>query len=220
MVPSESSSFHGPPSLGRVRAPPRSPASSLLRSPPTPSLHRSRLRFPLPATYPEAEASSSPRRACLRQRTARRRVITGSPWHRLPSRREEGLPGCWAVLFVRAVSRPPRRVHRLPSPWRPVSSSFLSETALQPSGLNTPWAPGMRISRLEPSRPTRSRAYASTTASPPSPQGSLPTCWAHALAGRVSHPLDSEPSFMASSHTHTPLGPALPGRTFSCAQQR
>jgi len=220
MVPSESSSFHGPPSLGRVRAPPRSPTSSLLRSPPTPSPHRSRLRFPSSATYLEAEARSSPHRGCLHQRAACRRVVTGSPSHRLCSRREEGLPGCWAVLFVRAASQPPRRVRRCPSPWRSVSTSFLSATSLQPSGLNTPWAPGIRISRLESPRPTRSRVYASAIPSPRSPQDSLPTCWARALVGRASHPLDSEPSFMTSSHTLTPLGPALPGRTLSCGQQR
>ena len=36
--PNSSSHQHGPPSLGRVRTPPRSPTSSLLCSPPTPSL--------------------------------------------------------------------------------------------------------------------------------------------------------------------------------------
>jgi len=115
------------------------------------------------------------------------------------------------------VGRPPRRVRRPPWPQRSVSSSFLSGTTLRPSGLKTPWAPGIRLSGLESPRPTRSRAYASATVSPRSPQGSLPTCWARALVGRDSHPLDSEPSFMPSSHTLTPLGPALPGRTFSCA---
>jgi len=83
MVPSESSSSHGPPSLDRVRAPPRSPASSLLCSPPTPSPHRPGLRYPLPAAYPEVEACSWPPPACLHGRAGRRRVITGSPEHRL-----------------------------------------------------------------------------------------------------------------------------------------
>jgi hypothetical protein len=97
MVPSEGSSSHGPPSLGRVRAPPRSPASSLLCSPPTPSPPRSRLRFPLPTTYLEAKACSSPSRPRLRERPRRRRVVTGSPWHRLLLEEEGGPPrllGC------------------------------------------------------------------------------------------------------------------------------
>jgi len=46
-------------------------------------------------------------RACPCGRAARRRRITGSPQHRVSSRRGEDFPGYWAVLFVRAVVEPP-----------------------------------------------------------------------------------------------------------------
>src|SRR5919108_623479 len=51
---------HGPPLLGRVRLPRRSPTSSLLCSPPTPCPLRPRLRFPLPVAYLDAGACSVP----------------------------------------------------------------------------------------------------------------------------------------------------------------
>ena len=49
------------------------------------------------------------------------------------------------------------------------------------------------------SRPTRSRAYASPSASPRPSQGSLSARAGSPLAERVSHPLDDERSFMESS---------------------
>ena len=48
-------------------------------------------------------------------------------------------------------------------------------------------------------RPTRLRAYASPNTSPRTAQGSLPARAGSPLAGRVSHPLDDERSFMAAS---------------------
>lgn len=45
--------------------------------------------------------------ACPRKRAARRRRITGSPHHRVPSRRGKDLPGYWAVLFTLAVAQHP-----------------------------------------------------------------------------------------------------------------
>src|SRR5262245_45916707 len=44
---------------------------------------------------------------CARQRVVRRRRVTGSPQDRDGSRRGEGLPGAWAVLFVRAMVEHP-----------------------------------------------------------------------------------------------------------------
>src|SRR5262252_6150015 len=60
MVPSCSSHQHGPPVLGRVQVPPRSPTSPLVCSPPTPYPHQPRLRFPLPVAYLDAGACSMP----------------------------------------------------------------------------------------------------------------------------------------------------------------
>ena len=44
---------------------------------------------------------------CARQHVVRRRRVTGAPRHRDWSRRGEGLPGYWAVLFVRAMVEHP-----------------------------------------------------------------------------------------------------------------
>src|SRR5215831_11186018 len=60
MGPSRRSHQHGPPLLGRVRVPPRSPTSTLLCSPPTPCPLRPQLRFPLPVAYLDADACSVP----------------------------------------------------------------------------------------------------------------------------------------------------------------
>ena len=45
--------------------------------------------------------------ACIRGRAVARRVFTGSPYIRIVPRKSEGLPGFWAVLFVRAVVEDP-----------------------------------------------------------------------------------------------------------------
>ena len=66
--PNSSSHQHGPPLLGRVRTPPRSPTSTLLCSPPTPSL-------------PSVAAPVSPR-----QRPTSVRRTCSSPLHRYPRR--------------------------------------------------------------------------------------------------------------------------------------
>ena len=42
-------------------------------------------------------------RARIRVRKARRRVVTGSPLHRIFPRKSVGLPGAWSVLLLRAV---------------------------------------------------------------------------------------------------------------------
>ena len=91
MGPFERSHQHGPPLLGRVRGPTRSPTSSLVGSPPTPSL-------------PSAAAPVVPGR-----------------WPTLSLVRQGGRrasPGAWAVLVQRAVGSDPagcasRLAHRV-----------------------------------------------------------------------------------------------------------
>ena len=91
MGPFERSHQHGPPLLGRVRGPTRSPTSSLVCSPPTPAL-------------PSAAAPVVPGR-----------------WPTLSLVRQGGRrasPGAWAVLFQRAVGADPagcasRLAHRV-----------------------------------------------------------------------------------------------------------
>ena len=117
-----------------------------------------------------------------------RGLVTGSPFRRSLSWRDEGLPGYWAVLFARAVVIDPagcaaRLAHsRRAAPW--------------PSGWCKPWAPGIQYLFVATyRRPTRSRAYASTSPLPGSLQGSLPTWLGSALVGRDSHPLDDASEF-------------------------
>lgn len=117
MVPSRRSCQHGLPSLTRVRMPIRSPRSPLLRSPPNPLLHRSPLRFPSrrPTTAKTLVLSHAPRAPetrCMLESFCNGIPIPESPW------RDRSLPGCWAILFARAVviHTPPVR-HRLARYW-------------------------------------------------------------------------------------------------------
>jgi hypothetical protein len=133
----------------------------------------------------------APRRAddtCARKRVVRRRRVTGAPRHRDWSRRGEGLPGSWAILFVRAmVEHPAGDV--------PLLAQF-SQGSLLPSGHSAPWASGKTIGfGAACPWPTRSRAYASPALFRRLSQGSLPTWAGSPLVGRDLHPLDDTQSF-------------------------
>lgn len=120
-------------------------------------------RYGLPsrAAYLDADALSlrTPSggvRPAVRASTCARRVGEGSPGLRCTgrqSRKDEGLPGSWAVPFVHAVPGAPRRVRPLQARSREVASAFRGQKLL-----------GTRdavISGLHVARPTRSHAYAS-----------------------------------------------------------
>ena len=94
-------------------------------------------------------------------------TITGSPPDRDMSRRGEGLPGVWAVLFVRAmVEHPAGDV--------PLLARF-SQGSLLPSGSSAPWASGKTIGfGAAFPWPTRSRASASPAPFLRLAPGSLP----------------------------------------------
>ena len=118
------------------------------------------------------------------------------------TRRNEGLPGVRAVLFQRAVVVDPAGCG---------TCSPMAQGPPWPSGCIKPWAPRKNVvSWLQFLRPTRSRTYASASALPRSPQGSLPAWAGWPLTGRGSYPLDDEQGFMTSS---IPLDrPAWPHR--------
>ena len=102
--------------------------------------------------------------------------------------------------------RPLPACRRLRPRWVRISARPLASRPPWPSGCTKPWAPRMSvISWLPLLRPTRLRAYASTTPLPRPPPGSLPVWVGSPLTGRVSHPLDDKQSFMMSSHHHSPL---------------
>src|SRR5262245_26089177 len=71
---------------------------------------------------------------CAHQRVVRRRRVTGSPQDRARSRRGEGLPGSWTLLFVRALVEHPAGYEPL--------LAHLTERLLWPSGNSAPWASG------------------------------------------------------------------------------
>ena len=134
--PNSGSHQHGPPLLGRVRTPPRSPTSKLLCSPPTPSLPSAAAPV-VPRQRPTSvrRSCSSPPHRCLRQPVQRRRhFYPGSPQAGSLPRRNEGIPGAWAILFGRAVVYDPAGC--VPP------LAHLSVRSLLPSGDLIPWAPG------------------------------------------------------------------------------
>jgi len=88
-------------------SPTSSPASKLICSPPTSPPPSVATSVPLANGLPRCRRLFFAGRACACQHAARRRRVTGSPQHRVPSRRGEDLPGYWAVLFVRAVVEHP-----------------------------------------------------------------------------------------------------------------
>jgi len=169
---------HGPPLLSRVRTPPRSPTSALLCSPPTPSPPSAAAPVvPRQRPTPARRSCSSPSHRRLRLPGQRRRhFYPGSPLAGSVPRRDKGLPGAWAILFVRAVLFDPAGCD---APLAP-----LTVRSPSPSGPPRPSAPGMHsISGLSCPRPTRSRAYASPKPLPSPAQGSLPAGRAHPWPG-------------------------------------
>ena len=110
------------------------------------------------------------------------------------TRSNEGLPGVRAVLFQRAVVVDPAGCGALLAHGAGTAVAFRLHEAL-----------GTQedvVSRLQGLRPTRSRTYASATALPRSPQGSLPAWVGWPLTGRGSHPLDDTQGFMTYSSIH------------------
>ena len=162
--PNSSSHQHGPPLLGRVRVPIRSPTSTLLCSPPTPSSPSAAAPVvPRQRPTPVRRSCSSPPHRCapLTRCNARRHFYPGSPYAGSVPRRNEGLPGAWAILFVRAVVDGPRRVRPLPRPLSGgVAVAFrLSNTLGTPESRFLSWLPthGPRA-RVPTHRRTRCRS--------------------------------------------------------------
>jgi hypothetical protein len=130
------------------------------------------------------------------------RWITGSPFDRKLPRRGKGLPGYWAVLFVRAVVQHPAGLD-LSSPLllfeKIHGKDVIAFTQNRTLGIRN----GITFEAKYP-RPTRSRAYASPIPLPKPSPGSLPARAGSPLAGRNSHPLDGESKF------HEVIAPPFP----------
>ena len=173
----------------------RSPTSTLLRSPPTPS-------------SPSAAAPVSPR-----QRPTSVRRTSSSPPHRCPRQPVQRRRYFYPAPRQPALSQGETRVSQVPGPSSscvPWSKTPPGVTAPRPlsvrppssSGEVKPWTPGKTNHFVATyPRPTRSRAYASPSPLPSPAQGSLPARAGSPLAGRDSHPLDDKQGFMKSSHS-------------------
>ena len=109
-------------------------------------------------------------------------------------RRNEGLPGSWAVLFVRAVVEDPAGCRP------PLALGGEVRYCLQVN--QYPGHPGFNFFRgcMAHGPHVRAPTHRRVHYRAPS-QGSLPTRAGSPLVGRVSHPLDDLRSFMKSSHT-------------------
>ena len=148
-------------------------------------------------------------RVCARQRTARRRLITGSPSPRNPPKERQGPPRCLDRPLRACRGRTPRRVRASP---RPPCISRGGRSCLQ--ARQHPGHPGLhsfrgcishgphaRVPTLRRSRyrDRRQARYRPGRAHP----------WPGGICTRWTM------NEVSSSHSHnlTPLRPALPGRT-------
>ena len=111
----------------------------------------------------------------------------------MKSRRGEGLPGYWAVLFVRAVMQHPAG-HDLSLPL-PLLERINGKAVIAFGKKRTLGVRKVIVFEATYSRPTCSCAYASPASLPRPSQGSLPARAGSPLAGRVSHPLDDKSKF-------------------------
>lgn len=111
-LPNSSSHQHGPPLLGRVRTPPRSPTSTLVCSPPTPSLPSVAAPVsPRQRPTPVRRACSSPLHRCPRRPVQRRRLFyPGSPCAGSLPKEKRGYPRCLGHPLRACRGPRPRRV--------------------------------------------------------------------------------------------------------------
>jgi len=197
MVPSQRPHPHGPPLL------------RWLCSPGISHLHRSysalRLPSPLPPRcgYPSLRWDSCTtrfffagpfarlaRRACGRRR-AHRRLVTGSPFHRLLSRARQGSPRCLGRPLCARHGQPPRRIH-LSCPYRIRWCCLQGRRPLDTRSINVFGAVSPRL--------THSRAYASPLPLPRPAQGSLPAGAGPPLPGGFRTRWTTLQNFKKSSH--------------------
>ena len=183
--PNSSSHQHGPPLLGRVRTPPRSPTSTLLCSPPTPSLPS------VAAPVSPRQRPTSVRRTCSsplhrypRRPVQRRRLFyPGSPSAGSLPKEKRGYPRCLGHPLHACRGPRPRRVQP------PLARSRCGHRRLQV--WQYPGHPEICLFRGCSTLGPHARVPTHRRNPLPSPaQGSLPARAGSPLAGRVSHPLD------------------------------
>ena len=197
--PNSGSHQHGPPLLGRVRTPPRSPTSTLLCSPPTPSSPSAA------APVVPRQRPTSVRRLVLHRRTGASAnrcnagdISTPAPHKPALSRGEtrgSQVPGP-SSSCVPWSSTPPGAYR--PSPISRCGRcclqaiSYLGHPETYSFRGYLPTAHSLACLRFAESVTVSGARLATGRAGSP-------------LAGRVSHPLDDKQGFMKSSHTPFPL---------------
>jgi hypothetical protein len=173
-----------------------------------PRSHRPRLRSSLAFGLPRCGrffcAPLGAGSTCVRGRAARRRGFTGSPWLRSSSRKSMGLPGCWAVLFARAVVEDPARCGARLAQIGESAAAFRRSNALGTRdviGFEAAWPTAHAFACLRINAPVAGNAARLTTG----PGGLTPGRAGFAPAGRRS----GFPELIAS---FIPPWPAGPGR--------
>jgi hypothetical protein len=152
-------------------------------------------------TYPDVDGLLCASRAddtCAHQRAVRRRRLTGSPQNRDMSRRGEGLPGYWAILFARA------RVEH-PAGYPPLLALQTQGSVVAFAFVQDARHPGKLGFGAAFLWPARSHAYASPPSFRRPSQGLLPAQAGSPLAERDLHPLDDRQNFMKASHPSIPF---------------
>ena len=194
--PNSGSHQHGPPLLGRVRTPPRSPTSALLCSPPTPSSPSAAAPVvPRKTAYPGAKvlfftAAPVPPPTGATPETFLPRL----PIRRLSPEEKRGSPRCLGHPLHACRGPRPRRVQMRPSPCSRCARCCLQTVrcprhpkCIQFRG-STHTAHILAYLRFAKSVTVSGARLATDRAGSP-------------LAGRDSHPLDDIQGFMESSHT-------------------
>ena len=187
---------HGPPLLGRVRTPPRSPTSTLLCSPPTPSSPSAAAPV-VPRKRPTSArraCSSPPHRCPAKPDTTPETFLPRLPTRRLRPEERQGPPRCLGHPLSRVPqsSTPPGAMR--PSPAHGAlavafrSSETLGTRNAFDFGALLPTAHSLACLRFAQAVTVSGARLATGRAGSP-------------LAGRGSHPLDDEQGFMVSSHT-------------------
>ena len=176
--PNSGSHQHGPPLLGRIRTPPRSPTSTLLCSPPTPSSPSAA------APVVPRQRPTSVRRLVLHRRTGASAdrcnagdISTPAP-HKpaLSPEEKRGYPRCLGHPLRACRGQRPRRVRTAPRPSLGAVAVAFRRSHTLGTRKHFPFVATYP-------RPTRSRAYASPNPLPSPAQGSLPAGRAHPWPG-------------------------------------
>ena len=179
----------------------RSPTSSLLRGPPTPSFPSANSSgLPLPLAYLGANACSLPfgRQPVRPQTSCASEILVRLPVLPVSSEEKRGPPRFLGRPLLACQGRTPRRM-QLPLAYFSCGKTAVAFGRIGTLGIRI----GHRFRGRCPSARTLARLRIAGRVA--APVARLATGWGgYPFAGRVSHPLDDLPNFMNSSHDSLP----------------